>query len=282
MGIRIMTTNNSTDYVPVQYNVLVGSSNNISSIAPPSLQVLRTVMTSAGASANPAFSNAPTVSYSIVRQVFTSSGTYTPTTNMKYCIIECVGGGGGGGSTGNAVNPTFACTGGGGAGSYSKGVYSAATVGASQVVTIGAGGIAASNGGTSSVGALISSPGGTGAVSVASAGNVFTSAGGAGGTSGAGGSFYWQGYPGYASRGVRTAAINLAVSSGKGGSSFFGGAGGSVGTNVTTPTTFTSNGTAATSYGGGGSGGVIALTAGSTTGGSGFAGIIIITEFVTP
>src|SRR5216684_2514100 len=34
----------------------------------------------------------------LVRQVFTSSGTYTPTTNMVYCDIEVVGGGGGTGS----------------------------------------------------------------------------------------------------------------------------------------------------------------------------------------
>jgi len=30
-------------------------------------------------------------------QVFTSSGTYTPTSGMKYCTIEVVGGGGGSG-----------------------------------------------------------------------------------------------------------------------------------------------------------------------------------------
>jgi len=29
-------------------------------------------------------------------QVFTSNGTFTPSTGMKYCIIEAVGGGGGG------------------------------------------------------------------------------------------------------------------------------------------------------------------------------------------
>src|SRR5437879_1219197 len=30
-------------------------------------------------------------------QVFTGSGTYTPSLGMIYCIIECIGGGGGGG-----------------------------------------------------------------------------------------------------------------------------------------------------------------------------------------
>ena len=32
-------------------------------------------------------------------QVFTASGTYTPSASMTTCVIECVGGGGGGGGT---------------------------------------------------------------------------------------------------------------------------------------------------------------------------------------
>ena len=35
---------------------------------------------------------------------FASSGTYTPTAGMVYCVIECVGGGGGsGGVSGSAA-----------------------------------------------------------------------------------------------------------------------------------------------------------------------------------
>lgn len=33
-----------------------------------------------------------------VIQKFTASGTYTPTSGMIFCIIECVGGGGAGGA----------------------------------------------------------------------------------------------------------------------------------------------------------------------------------------
>ena len=40
---------------------------------------------------------APNQSGVIGIQVFTSSGTYTPSANMTTCVIECQGGGGGGG-----------------------------------------------------------------------------------------------------------------------------------------------------------------------------------------
>src|SRR5579859_3128384 len=73
-------------------------------------------------------------------QVFTSTGTYTPTTGMKYCTIECLGGGGGGGGTAASGATVNTGGGGGGAGSYSRKTVTAATVGGSQAVTIGAAG----------------------------------------------------------------------------------------------------------------------------------------------
>ena len=100
-------------------------------------------------------------------QKFTTSGTYTPTAGMKSVIFEVQGGGaGGGGSTGaSAGNVSLGAP--GTSASYAKGLFTAATIGASQVVTIGGGsnggaGIAATNGGTSSVGSLITAPGGVG------------------------------------------------------------------------------------------------------------------------
>lgn len=100
-------------------------------------------------------------------QVFTASGTYTPTIGMSYVIIEVQGGGGGGGGAAipSVGNMSLGAPGGGGA--YGKGSFTAATIGASRPVTVGAAGVGASstagtNGGTSSVGPLISAPGGVG------------------------------------------------------------------------------------------------------------------------
>ena len=98
---------------------------------------------------------------SVVSQVFTGSGTYTPTTGMSYCIIECVGGGGGGG--GAAGGSGSAQVGGsGGGGGYARKYATAADIGASKAVTIGAAGAAGTagnnaggNGGDTSVGVLL-------------------------------------------------------------------------------------------------------------------------------
>src|SRR5579872_4646207 len=40
-------------------------------------------------------------------QKFTSGGTYTPSTGLLYCIIECVGGGGGGGAAAGTAGSIF-------------------------------------------------------------------------------------------------------------------------------------------------------------------------------
>jgi len=103
---------------------------------------------------------------SIVSQTFTASGTYTPTSGMTFCIVEAVGGGAGGG--GVVCDAAYALwAGGGGAGGYSRKVTTAALVGASQVVTIGAGGAggafgAGSNGGDTSLGSICIAKGGSG------------------------------------------------------------------------------------------------------------------------
>ena len=55
-------------------------------------------------------------------------GTYTPTSGMKYCIIECWGSGAGGAGVANSAGTTILVAGGGGAGSYSRTVATAATM----------------------------------------------------------------------------------------------------------------------------------------------------------
>lgn len=219
----------------------------------------------------------------VVRQVFTSTGTYTPTTGMKYCDIECVGGGGGGGSALATGATTFSVAGGGGGGEYSRGIFSAATIGASKSVTIGAAGAAGTaggaggTGGTTSVGATdISAIGGTGGAASAGAhtgGDLYP--GGAGGTGGSGGDFRVQGSPGGCGLAVLATGGFGQASGGIGGSTYFGGGALAIGTLNTS-----SAGNAATGYGGGGGGGANITSQSAVNGGAGFKGVVIVTEYI--
>lgn len=221
------------------------------------------VLTSNGAAALPTWQTAPTGTgiNKVIRQVFTASGTYTPSANMVYCDIEVCGGGGAGGGSANTSPRT---AGGGGGGGYARKVVTAATIGASKAVTVGAGGVGASNttggtGGTSSVGVIVSATGGVGGATAAF--NVPV-VGGAGGT-GSSGDFNFTGNDG----GFKDDTTTIGS---LGGDSFFGG-----GAPALVDTTGVGN--AGTNYGGGG-GGSIAASA-SIVGGAGFQGIVIITEY---
>jgi hypothetical protein len=211
---------------------------------------------------------------SVVMQVFTASGTYTPTSGMEYCIVEVIGGGGGGGGCAAGAAGNLAGAGGGGSGGYAREVFDSATIGASQTVTIGAAGTAGSGsgsggtGGTTSVGALISATGGVGGSGTTATAAIRLVEGGAGGA-GSGGAVNMTGDAGgwsWSNSDTRPGA------SGKGGSSVLGGGGASAfGTTA-------ENGVAGGAYGGGGSGG-LGTTSGAT-GGAGFAGLVIVTEFI--
>lgn len=219
-------------------------------------------------------------------QTFTSNGTYTPTANMKYCIIEVVGGGGGGGGV-PTTSGTAAAAGGGGGGGYAKKFASAATIGASQSVTVGGGGAGGASGGTNtgttgsttSVGAIVSATGGVGGVGgtvAAGAGTASVSSGGLGGT-GSSGDVNASGGCGGVSFGQFTSGVNAWVFGGVGGKSIYGSGGVAI-FNVGSGTTA---GSAGVVYGGGGAGAVGLLTAGSSSaGGNGAAGIVIITEYI--
>ncbi|MEE5118068.1 phage tail protein [Pseudomonas alliivorans] len=99
---------------------------------------------------------------------FTSSGTYVPSPQMKLVRVRMVGAGGASGGTQATSSTQYALSSGGGAGSYSESLLTAAQIGASQVVTIGAAGAvgapatAGGNGGATSLGSLVSTPGGSG------------------------------------------------------------------------------------------------------------------------
>lgn len=213
----------------------------------------------------------------ITQQIFTSSGTYTPTTGMKYCIIEVIGSGGGGGGALAAAGHS-AAGGGGGGGGYSKGVFTATTIGASQTVTIGAAGAAGNNtggnggtGGTTSVGVLIQATGGGGGLGDGTGTTtVAVQSGGVGGL-GSAGSLNANGSPGLAGM-VLIGATPFVAFTGNGGSTVYGGGG--IGNS-----SLNASGAAGTAFGGGGAGGGSFNNGGGNTGGAGATGVVYITEF---
>jgi hypothetical protein len=113
-------------------------------------------------------------------QVFTTSGTFTPTSGKTSFLVMATGGGGGGGATGlNTFNNVSSGAGGGGGGTGWR-MYNSTEMGGTATVTVGAAGVAGvtsvtngGNGGTSSL-----APSGTG---LTLQGN-----GGGGGTNGSG------------------------------------------------------------------------------------------------
>lgn len=112
--------------------------------------------------------------------VFTSSGTYYPSSGVKYIEVEAVGGGGGGGKGGGTSSTSLGGSG-GGAGGYAKKIISVDDLGESETITIGSGGAGGTStgygdpGGTTYFGTILSASGGAGGKS-------------SGGYSGAGGS----------------------------------------------------------------------------------------------
>jgi hypothetical protein len=217
-----------------------------------------------------------TVTSSVVVQKFTSSGTYTPTSGMLHCIIECIGGGAGGGGVGGAAGSNYT-GGGGGAGSTSIKFSTAAAIGASQTVTIGAGGgggASGSNNGTAggdtSLGAICIGKGGSGGKYGST---VQLPDGGLGGVAGTG-DVTGTGATGMP--GVYGTGLTANFHSGTGGSSPWGSGGLAKASNSGS----TQAGQAASGYGSGGSGGAVNNTASNAAGGDGTPGIVIITEFV--
>jgi hypothetical protein len=206
-------------------------------------------------------------------QTFTTSGTYTPTTNMSYCTIECWGGGGGGGGA-QQNGVTFTGGAGGGAGGYSRVTAISGAVLPSQTVTIGAAGAASplgaspgGNGGITSVGSLCIANGGTGGDGANPGAN---SNGGAGGTPGTGdiAAYGMNGDNGYS---TATTATITAIP-GNGGSTLVGAGG----LGAQSPNT---SGGGALGFGSG-AGGAQAQTI-QQSGGAGAPGYVIITEYIS-
>lgn len=241
---------------------------NGNTVSNPAYVTINTATNQLGTTANSAF-------ITIKNQVFTTTGTYTPTANMVYCSIQCLGGGAAGGGGPTTTNAQCAAGSGGGGGEYASGIFSAAAIGASQAITIGAAGIGVvnangGNGGNTSVGALISAFGGSGGIVGAAVTTCAVFDGGNGGTGGSGGDYRTPGSvggwslaflisPGFVSVGGVGAPSQL-------------GAGGNVQTGT---------GLAGLGFGSGGGGASnIPGTAATTAGGNGAPGIVIITEYI--
>lgn len=211
----------------------------------------------------------------VVTQYFTGSGTYTPTSGMVYCIVEAVGGGGAGGGAAAAGAGAGTGGGGGGGGSYSRSTITAATIGASQVVTIGTGGTAGTtgnnpgnNGVDTSLGALVIGKGGTGGTGSA------TAPGGAGGQGGVAGTGSLTIVGGRGDFGQYAGVTTVMPTGGRGGNSQFGQGAPNLHNNAA------NTGLSTSGYGGGGGGGISYNNSGTVAGGAGNDGIIVITEFV--
>lgn len=205
-----------------------------------------------GASANPAWGTISATGFTRVNiQEFTSSGTYTPTSGMKYCIVQIVGGGGASGGTSVAGNA---------GGTTSLGSIFTAPGGAGGAA-LAPGNTAGALGGTAT-GGDVNIPGGTGNDC-----GIINSTG----VNGAGGStLYGYGVSklGGGSIGVGfgaggTGTSNTSSTSGSGG-------GGSSSIKAISAVTIGSSQT-------------VTIGAGGTAGSGGFAGrpgIVIITEFI--
>jgi hypothetical protein len=233
---------------------------------------------------------------SVALQVFTSSGTYTPTAGMKFCLAIGTGAGGGSGgadATSAATPGDAAAAGGGGAGGTCIELFNAATIGASQVVTIGAGGAAGANtggnggvGGNTTLGALFTANGGqqgngTGTVTT----NANRATGGLGGTP-TGGLLNIDGGDGddgfaVTSDDVTAANEFILGRAGRGGGSFWGA--GAKGQTVCSPGNFaavaSNAGIAGRAFGSGASGALCFNTTTGVAGALGAPGVLVVLEF---
>jgi hypothetical protein len=217
---------------------------------------------------------------SVVVQVFTGSGTYTPTSGMAYATFAMVGGGGAGGGAAGGASAAAAGGGGGGA-EAAYGSFSAATAGAGLSITIGAGGTSGgaapgNAGGNTLISGICECAGGSGGGTSTASSSVSSASGGNGGTGGSGSVFDARiagqgGFPAWTSGtilGNGGAGGSVGCGLGLGGKGRIAGSGsGGIA------------GLAGAGYGSG-SGGGTAFGVANGSGVAGQPGIVIITEYI--
>lgn len=206
-------------------------------------------------------------------QVFTASGTYTPTVGTARVKVTVVGGGGGGGASNSTGAGQAACGVSGGGGGWAIGWV--AVNFATAPVTVGAAGAAGisqvsdgTSGTASTFAGLTGGGGGGGANGNAAA--TPTVYGAANGGTGTGGSLV-NGNGSGAANGISASAV--AVIAGASGGSLFGGSVGFGTVSGSAP------GRAGGAPGAGGCGAAGAQNAAAQSGGAGAAGIVIIEEY---
>ena len=262
----------------VAYAPVVGgttSTGALQSVA--SAGVAGQVLVSQGPSALPTWA-ASSGFTNVVVQTFTSSGTYTPTANMVKCIVEVLGGGAGGASANATPGGNGAAGGGGGSGEYRVSIFDAATIGASQTVTIGTGGASNTAGGNTSFGSLIVSNGG-GAGDIGQEQQFLVENGGIGGTGGTGGNIIVnQGSQGFYGQVIQANPTSYLIVPGQGANAIYGSGGGITVNLEQNPGQRT--GENATGYGAGGGAGSSFRGGSAANGGTGAPGIVIVTEFI--
>lgn len=274
-GVVPVANGGTGDSSLLAYAVLTGGTTSVNPVQTVgSLGTSGQVLTSQGAGMLPHWvNNSASAGFNeIVVQTFTTTGTYTPTSGMLYCVVEALGGGGGAGGASLGGGGSISASGGAGAGGYCRKVITAAAVGASKAVTIGSGGAGGAGfttgttGGNTTFGAILTANGGVGSPGTSGALPVI---GGAGGTA-SGGDINVQGQSGGTSLAFNPAG-GLTGFSGIGGNTLYGVGGAAL-------IIANTNGNAGIGYGSGGSGAM--SQSGSTTGGTGASGLVIVTEFI--
>ncbi|WP_249201263.1 hypothetical protein [Burkholderia cenocepacia] len=209
-------------------------------------------------------------------QVFTVSGTYTPTPGTQKIVVKAVGGGGAGGGSQGTSSTQSSGGSGGAAGSWAEALIPSGFAGAA--VTIGAAGLGAvgangGNGSTTSFGSLVTCPGGGGGQqgiwSTSTATLSFAGQGIAGAFPTVSGSAQLLA-GGYGSPGSNVFVAGGNGVSGSGGASVFGGGGGNTNNNV---------GSGLASPGAGGGGAFSPISSAAQAGGNGGPGRMEIWEY---
>lgn len=214
-----------------------------------------------------------------VVRIYTANDTWTKPANLDYIETWVKGGGGGGASGGTAGVGQASAGGGGGSGGLAYKKIAAASLAATESVTVGAagtggtvGGLGGGAGGNSQFSGtlLVKGNGGAGGLTGNAGVTALIVNGGAGGAA-SGGDINAPGAPGHP--GMRIDGTDIAP--GTGGSSEYGGGGFSPASSIPPAGNF------GTGRGAGGSGGGSLNNDGGNAGGDGTAGIVIVREFYT-